>query len=81
MMPPKLLKGPKGQSQSETTKEEKESWGTLPNLQHFGDKNYSLELQDGTKTKSQVKVQHNFNLHNQKKQAVNANRIEVVRWT
>ncbi len=28
--PPKLLKGPKGGSQSVTTEEEK-SWGTLPN--------------------------------------------------
>jgi hypothetical protein len=34
-MCPKLLKGPKGGSQNETTEEEK-NWGMFPNLQHFG---------------------------------------------
>jgi hypothetical protein len=37
-----LFKRPKGGSQNERTKEE-ESWGTLPNLQHFGEEEV-LEL-------------------------------------
>ncbi len=34
-MCPKLLKGPKGGSQNETTEEE-ENWGMFLNSQHFG---------------------------------------------
>jgi hypothetical protein len=37
-----------------------------------------LELQDGTKTNSQEKIQNDINLHNQEKKAISANQIEVV---
>jgi hypothetical protein len=37
-----------------------------------------LELWDGTKMNSQVNVQDDINLHNQKKKVVSANRMEMV---
>jgi hypothetical protein len=37
-----------------------------------------LELWDGTKTNSQVRVQDEINLHNQEKRAVIANQIKMV---
>ncbi len=40
-----------------------------------------LELRDGIKTNSQVRVQDDINLHNQEKKAVSASRMEVVRQT
>jgi hypothetical protein len=38
-----------------------------------------LEFQDGIKTNSQARVQDKINMHNQKKRAINANQMEVVR--
>jgi hypothetical protein len=43
--------------------EVKENWGMLPNSQHFGEERV-LELQDGIRTISQVRVQDVVNLHN-----------------
>jgi hypothetical protein len=37
-----------------------------------------LELWDGTKMNSQVKIQNEINLHNQEKKAVNASRMEMM---
>jgi hypothetical protein len=47
---------------------EEESWGMLPNSQQDG----VLELWDGIRTNSQVKIQDDFNLHNQEKRVVSA---------
>ncbi len=73
---PKLFKRSKGGSLNKTMKEE-ESWGMLPNSQQDG----VLELWDGIRTNSQVKIQDDFNLHNQEKRVVSASWMEVVRWT
>jgi uncharacterized membrane protein (UPF0127 family) len=43
----------------------------LFNSQYFGEEEV-LELRDGIRTNSQVKVQDVINLHNQKKKAINA---------
>jgi len=40
-----------------------------------------LELQDGIRTNSQVRVQDDINMHNQEKKVVNTNQMEVVRQT
>jgi hypothetical protein len=37
-----------------------------------------LELQDGTRTNSQVKVQDGINLHNPKKRAISVSQMEMV---
>jgi len=37
-----------------------------------------LELQDGTMTNSQVKIQDEIKLHDQKNKTVNANSMEVM---
>jgi hypothetical protein len=73
---PKLLKSPKGGFHNETTEEGKR-WGTLFNLHHFGEEGV-LELQNGTRTNSQSKVQDEVNLHNQEKKAVNGSWMEVI---
>jgi hypothetical protein len=39
------------------------------------------ELRNGIKTNSQARVQDEINLHNQKKKAVNASQMEMVRQT
>ncbi len=54
------------------------SWGTLPNSQHFGSSWGVLELQDGTRTNSQARVQNDINLHNQEKRVVSASQMKVM---
>jgi len=75
---PKLFKRPKGGVQSEIM-EEKDSWGMLPNSQHFGGRRvcWSSEIKLGWTHKQKFKMRSTCII---KKRVVSASWIEVVWW-